>query len=291
MQFPVIEIKLGDKEYPKLLAQIHDPPERLYCRGNIGLFNTFCFSVVGTRKITSYGKEATENIVAGLAGSGMTIVSGLAFGVDSAAHQEALDNDIPTVAVLGTGVDDKSIYPNTNLPLAKKIMENNGLIISEYPIGSTGHRGSFPARDRIISGLSKGVLVVEAPEKSGALITSKFATEQNRDVFAVPGNIFSFSSAGPNMLIQRGAKPVFSAQDILGSYYENLELDLAPKKNISTKDPIQQKILDILDDKGELTTDEVIRSSELETSSVISALSILDIKGLIKLRNNKYRIK
>ena len=290
MQFPVIEIKLGDKEYPKLLAQIHDPPERLYCRGNIGLFNTFCFSVVGTRKITSYGKEATENIVAGLAGSGMTIVSGLAFGIDATAHQEALDNDVPTIAVLGTGVDDKSIYPNTNLPLARKIMENNGLITSEYPTGSTGHRGSFPARDRIISGLSKGVLIVEAPKKSGALITSKFAAEQNRDVFAVPGNIFSLNSMGPNMLIQKGAKPVFSAQDILGAYYENLELNLEPKKNISTKDPIQKKILDILDEKGELTADEIIRSAELDASLILTALSMLEMKNKVKQRVGKYTI-
>ena len=289
MSFPVIEIKSKTKQYPKLLAQITDSPKQLYCRGNIKLLNSFCIGIVGTRKFTSYGKEATEHIVIGLADSRVTIVSGLAFGVDSVAHQTALDNGLPTIAVLGTGIDDKSIYPNSNLTLAQEILKNEGLIVSEYPPGSKGYKGNFPARNRIISGLSKGVLIVEAPEKSGALITTAFATEQNRDVFAVPGNIFSLNSKGPNMLIQRGAKPVFSAQDILGTYYQNLELNLQPKSHISTKDPAERTILAILDEKGEQTMDEIIRGSGIEAPQILAAISMLEIRGRIKQRSGKYQ--
>lgn len=289
MTFPVVKIALGNKSYSKLLAQIHNPPKQLYCRGNIKLLNSFCFGVVGTRKLTAYGKEATEKIVSGLAGSGMTIVSGLAMGVDAIAHQTALDNDLPTIAVLGSTVDDNGIGPRVNFNLAKDILKNNGLLISESAKQSEVYKGNFALRDRIISGLSKGVLVVEAPEKSGALITTRFATEQDRDVFAVPGNIFSINSQGPNMLIRGGAKPVFSAEDILGNYYQNLELNLESKNDISTKDPVHQKILAILDEKGELTTDEIISLVELEVSRVIASLSMLELKNKIKQKNGKYQ--
>ncbi len=290
MTFPIIEIKLKDKEYPKLLAQIADPPKQLYCRGNVRLLNTFCLGVVGTRKLTAYGKQATEEIIAGLSGHDITIVSGLAFGIDAIAHQTALESNLPTIAVLGTGIDDKSIYPNTNLPLAKEILKNDGLIVSEYPEGTEGYKSNFPARNRIISGLSKGVLVVEAPLISGALITTRFATEQNRDVFAVPGNIFSPNSKGPNMLIQKGAKPVFSAEDILGAYYQNAEFNLEPKKDISTKNPAEKKILDILDEKDGLTSDEIISLTKLETSQVIAALSMLEMKNKVRQKSGKYFI-
>src|SRR3989344_4575302 len=155
-------------------------------------------------------------------------------GIDAVAHQTALDNDLPTIAVLGSTVDDAGIGPRVNFFLAQEILKNGGLLISEYKKRSEVFSSNFAVRDRITSGLSKGVLVIEAPEKSGALITTKFATEQNRDVFAVPGNIFSPNSKGPNMLIKGGAKPVFSADDILGSYYQNLEFKLESKKNIST---------------------------------------------------------
>lgn len=288
MPFPITKINLGDKNYPKLLAQIADPPKQLYCRGNIKLLNSFCFSVVGTRKLTSYGKEATEHIVSGLADSGMTIVSGLAMGIDAVAHQAALDNDLPTIAVLGSTIDDNGIGPRVNLNLAQEILKNNGLLISEYSKRADVHRNNFAIRDRITSGLSKGVLVIEAPLISGALITTKYATEQNRDVFALPGNIFSPNSKGPNMLIQKGAKPVFSAEDILGAYYQNLELNLEPKNDISTKNPVHKKILDILDEKGELTADEIISLTELEVSQVIAALSMLEIRNKIKQKKGKY---
>lgn len=290
MDYPIKEIGLNNKEYPKLLKQISDPPKQLYCRGNISLLNTFCFGVVGTRKLTNYGKEATVMIVSGLVENNITIVSGLALGIDTIAHQAALDNSLSTIAVLGTGIDDKTIYPGENFKLAKNILSKGGLIMSEYPAKTSGFRGNFPARNRIISGLSRGVLVIEAPEKSGALITTKHAIDQNRDIFALPGNIFSTNSRGPNMLIQKGAKPVFSAEDIIGAYYQNLKFNLEPKKNISTKNPVEKKILDILDEKGESTTDDIIRESEAEASQILATLSMLEIKNRIKnLGNGKYR--
>src|SRR3989344_1975518 len=290
MNFPITELKLKDKEYSKLLAQIADPPKQLYCRGNTKLLNGFCFSVVGTRKLTAYGKEATEHIISGLAGSGMTIVSGLAMGIDAVAHQSALDNDLPTIAVLGSTVDDRWIGPQVNFNLAKEILKNNGLLISEYKKSGEIIRANFAIRDRIISGLSKGVLVVEGAEKSGSLITAKSALDQNRDVFAVPGNIFSPVSRGTNWLLKIGAKAVTSAEDILEEYAKNPKLKLEIKSDISTKDPIQQKILDILDEKSELTGDEIIREAGIDTSQVIAALSMLEIKNRIKQKNNKYSI-
>ncbi len=288
MSFPIKEIKIGNKHYSKLLAQIADPPEKLYYRGNIELLNTFCFSVVGTRKITSYGKEATEHIIAGLVGTNWTIVSGLALGVDAVAHQAALDNDLPTIAVFGSTIDDEGIAPKTNFLLAQEILNNNGLLISEYNDPSFIKNFNFAVRDRIISGLSKGVLVVEGAEKSGSLITAKSAADQNRDVFAVPGNIFSMVSKGTNELIKTGAKMVTSANDILEEYDKNLELDINIKKNISTKDPVQIKILDILNEKGELSVDEIIRETNLETSQTLAAISMLELKGVIKQRQGKY---
>ena len=290
MTHEIITIKIGKEGYPKLLAQIPSPPKQLYCRGNTNLLNTFCFGVVGTRKLTAYGKEAAEHIINGMQESGITIVSGLAFGVDAIAHQAALNNNLPTIAVLGSGVDDKSIYPVSNLPLAKKVLKEDGLIISEYPEGTKGYKAHFPARNRIISGISKGILVVEAQEKSGSLITARSALEQGRDVFAVPGSIFALNSRGPHFLIQNGAKPVFTAEDILAGYNMNLELPLKPKINISTKDPSEKMILDILDKNGEMIGDEIIRTSGLEVLTAMAALSMLEINGRIKQRNDKYQL-
>lgn len=289
MQHPIIEVSAKSKDYSRLLSQIADPPKLLYCRGNIKLLNSFCFGVVGTRKITAYGKEATQNIVSGLSGNDITIVSGLALGVDAVAHQTSLDNGLPTIAVLGSTVDDAGIGPRTNLFLAKDILKNNGLLISEYKDARNINKSNFAIRDRIISGLSVGVLIVEGAERSGSLITAKSAADQNRDVFAVPGSIFSSVSAGTNGLIKDGAKMVTSANDILEEYEKNLKLELRSKSNISTKNPIEQKILDILDEHGELSGDEVIRESTEDASRILAALSMLEIKGLIKKKSEKYQ--
>src|SRR3989338_10271106 len=185
MSWPVVQVDFGKESFPKLLSQIHDPPKQLYCRGNISLLNSSCLAVVGTRKLTSYGREIAQQIVRDLANNGFTIVSGLALGIDAVVHQATLDCGGKTIAVLGGGVGDRNIGPKTNFHLAQDILKNDGLLVSEYSDKDEIFALNFAIRDRIISGLSRGVLVIEADEKSGALITAKCALDQNRDVFAV----------------------------------------------------------------------------------------------------------
>ncbi|PIR71606.1 MAG: DNA-protecting protein DprA, partial [Candidatus Nealsonbacteria bacterium CG10_big_fil_rev_8_21_14_0_10_37_25] len=197
-------INIQDKNYPKLLKEIKDPPEILYVRGEILPDDSF-FAVVGTRMASSYGKQVALEIAGDLAEAGLTIVSGMAPGIDTFCHQATLERKGRTIAVLGTGLDEKSIYPQSNLKLAEKILKTGGALISEYPPGTPGSKFTFPQRNRIISGLSLGVLVVEAKQKSGALITAHHAFSQNRKVFAVPGPIHSSNSKGPHYLIKKGA--------------------------------------------------------------------------------------
>lgn len=287
----IIEIKKKDERFPQILREIHNCPEQLYCRGNIELLNNNCFGVVGTRKLTSYGKETAIMITRDLSHY-FTIVSGLALGIDAVAHRATLDAKEKTIAVLGSGVDDANIYPNTNFRLAMDILANDGLIISEYAPGTHATEYTFPQRNRIISGLSKGVLIIEADKESGSLITAQLAVDQNRDVFAVPGSIFSSKSLGPNKLIQTGAKLVMSAGDILEEYNKNPELFEKKKMTISTENPVEKKILAILNDSGKLHIDEIIRKSDEETSVVVSALSMMEIRGIIEnIQNFFYRLK
>jgi len=208
------KITIKDKDYPKLLKNISNPPEILYVRGTI-LSEENCFAVVGTRMASAYGKQVASEIAGELSEAGLTIVSGLAPGIDTFSHRVVVEKKKRTIAVLGTGLDEKSIYPKENINLAKKILENNGCLISEYPPGTPGSKFTFPQRNRIISGLSLGVLVIEAKQKSGALITTNFASLQNRKVFAVPGSIYCLNSKGCNYLIKNGAKLVENAKDIL----------------------------------------------------------------------------
>jgi len=290
MSWPVVQVDFGKESFPKLLSQIHDPPKQLYCRGNISLLNSSCLAVVGTRKLTSYGREITQQIVRDLVNNGFTVVSGLALGIDAIAHQATIDCGGKTIAVLGGGVGDKNIGPRTNFPLAQNILKNDGLLVSEYSNEEKIFASNFAVRDRIISGLSLGVLVIEADEKSGALITSKCALDQNRDVFAVPGSVLSPKSVGPNTLIQSGAKLVMNAYDIINEYQENLQLFSDKKKGVLTKNPTERKIVDLLDEHGILFVDDIIRMSGTETSTVSVSLSMLEIRGIIKnLGNGKYR--
>jgi DNA processing protein len=290
MSWPIKQITAGEEIYPKLLGQIHDFPKQLYCRGNISLLNSSCFAVVGTRKLTSYGREITQQIVKDLANNGFTVVSGLALGIDAIAHQATMDCGGKTIAVLGGGVGNKNIGPRTNFPLAQNILKNDGLLVSEYSDEEKIFASNFAVRDRIISGLSLGVLVIEADEKSGALITAKCALDQNRDVFAVPGSVLSPKSVGPNTLIQSGAKLVMNAYDIINEYHENLQLFSDKKKNVLTKNPTEKKIVDLLDEHGILFIDDIIRRSGIETSIISVSLSMLEIRGIIKhLGNGKYR--
>lgn len=209
------EISIESNEYPEQLRNIYDAPLKLYVLGNKVLLKQKGIAIVGSRKATEYGKKVALQLSKKLSENGINIISGLALGIDTCAHLGTLQqNNIgKTIAVLGSGLDE--IYPKQNIKLAKNIIENGGCIITEYPLGTKPEKLNFPQRNRIISGLSKGVVVVEASEKSGSLITSEFALEQGREVFAVPGNILNFTSVGTNNLIKQGAKLVTNYMDIL----------------------------------------------------------------------------
>lgn len=205
-------ISIEDEEYPNLLRQIYDPPISLYIKGNKDILNRPSMAIVGCREASDYGKKAAKYFAYNLANQNINIISGLAKGVDSYAHIGTLSTCGKTVAVVGNGLD--TVYPTENKYLFERILENRGAIISEYPLGIKAEKMNFPARNRIISGMSKGVIVIEAKEKSGTLITVDFALEQGRDVYVVPGNINSINSVGTNELIKQGAKMVTTYKEI-----------------------------------------------------------------------------
>jgi DNA processing protein len=272
------KINTKNKDYPRLLKEIKNPPETLYFRGRI-LPKENCFAIVGTRRFSSYGKQIALELAGDLAEAGLTIVSGLAPGIDTFSHQAALEKKGRTIAVLGTGLDEKSIYPQSNLKLAKKIIETGGALISEYPPETRGTQFTFPQRNRIISGLSIGVLIVEAREKSGALITANHAFSQNRKVFATPGPIHSSTARGCHYLIKTGAKLVDNVNDILK------ELNL-PQKELSSfyggETQEENLILKALKEEA-LYIDKIIEKTKLSAAVVSSILATLEIKG--KIRN------
>ena len=279
-------ISIEDKNYPKLLKEIKDPPKILYYLGELKPQEN-CFAIVGTRRYSPYGKQVALEIAGDLAEAGLTIVSGLAPGIDTFAHTATIERNKRTIAVLGTGLDEKSIYPQSNLKLAQKILETGGCLISEYPPGTSGAKFTFPQRNRIISGLSRGILVVEAKEKSGALITASFAFSQKRKIFAVPGPIYSSNSKGCHYLIKKGAKLVENANDILQEL--NL-LCLTPSIKQSGENEEENFILDALKE-GALYIDEIIKRTKLPAATVASTLAILEIKGKVKnLGGNIYAI-
>jgi len=272
-------ILITEKNYPILLKEIQPAPPLLYIRGQKDVLNTASIAIVGTRKMSTYGANACEEISSGLAQNGITVVSGLAFGVDAIAHNSALSNAGRTIAVLASDLDNFSISPRSNFNLAQKIMET-GALISEYPLGIGVQKGNFIARNRIISGLSLGTLVVEADSESGALITSSYALEQNREVFAIPGSIFSPVTRGTNQLIKAGAKLVNSVHDILDEL--NLQTNNLPdQKIIIETNEIETQILNFLT-KEPLHIDELIKTVKLAPAVINANLTLLEIKGRVK---------
>ena len=215
-------ISIQDKLYPTLLKTIYGAPIVIYIRGDEKILNDPCLAIVGCRKASIYGKKVAKDFAYNLSKDGFTIVSGLAKGIDSCAHIGTIEARRKTIAVLGNGLD--TIYPKENLKLSEKILEYGGAIISEYPLGTEPKKENFPARNRIISGLSNGILVVEAKEKSGTLITTDFALDQGRDVFVIPGNIDSENSFGTNELIKQGAKLVTNCEEIVEEYQLGTDL-------------------------------------------------------------------
>lgn len=281
------KITIKDSDYPKILKEIHDPPKTLYLRGGFKDEDKIAVGVVGTRNYTSYGKRVTENIAGDLAEAGVTIVSGLAKGIDTFAHKAALERGGRTIAVLGSAADSKSLYPSCNRGLANKVAQN-GAVISEYPSGTKSEKWFFPQRNRIISGLSLGVLVVEAPGKSGALITAACALDQNREVFAIPGSIYSENSIGTNRLIKMGAKLVTCANDIL----EELNLPVVEEKRKTFKpETKEEKVLLGVLTKKPIHIDEIVKQGKLNSGMVSSTLTMLELKGTVKNIGGEYYIK
>lgn len=270
-----------DEEYPLSLNYIFDKPPVLYYRGNINYEDELPIAIVGSRKSTAYGKWVCEKFTKELVDLGVTIVSGLALGIDAIAHKTALENGGRTIAILGNGLD--VVYPSRNGKLYDEISKN-GVVMSEFPIGTQPLAYNFPQRNRIISGLSKAIIVIEAKEKSGSLITAHHALEQGKDVFAVPGNINSIYSGGTNKLIKDGAFPLLSLDDILEEV-SDLRLRAMDKKSedldYSTLSETEIKIVNLLKD-GPVHSDILVYKTGLDASTVISILTILELKGIIK---------
>lgn len=219
MMYAIQEITIGSSQYPTLLQHIASPPARLYVRGDTNLLSSqHLLAVVGSRRATLYGSQCVAYLLPDVLECGVIIVSGLAFGIDSIGHKICVDLGRPTIAVLGSGADDDSVTPRSHLTLAHKILEGGGLIVSEYPPGTPALPHQFPARNRIIAGLSHITLIIQAREHSGSLITARLALESNRDVLAVPGPITDPLCRGSNTLIRDGAQPVLCAQDILNAF-------------------------------------------------------------------------
>jgi DNA processing protein len=277
-RYGVTAFASDDPEYPSRLKEIYDFPPVLYVRGEITSQDEWCVAIVGTRRATVYGRQVTEEIVTDLARGKITIVSGLARGIDTIAHHAALEAGGRTLAVVASGLD--IVYPSENANLARRIVEA-GALVSEYPLGTKPRADNFPRRNRIMSGLCLGTLVVEAGETSGALITARMALEQNREVFAVPGSILSPASTGTNRLIQEGAKLVLDYTDILR------ELNLmAVERQIEMKELLpatETESLLLKQIKHEPThIDEICRLSGLTAAAVSSTLAMMELKGMVK---------
>ncbi len=271
-----------DEGYPARLKEIYDYPPLIYVRGSLLPQDEWCLAVVGTRRATVYGRQVTEEIVADLARSKIAIVSGLARGIDSVAHRTALEAGGRTIAIFACGLD--TVYPSENANLARSIIQQ-GALITEYPLGTKPRAENFPRRNRIMSGMSLGVLIVEADETSGAIITAHMALEQDRDVFAIPGSILSPVSRGTNHLIQEGAKLVRDYTDILEELNLTTVAHQIEMKEIIPPSDTEASLLKQLSTEP-THIDEVCRSSGLPISTVSSALTMMELKGMVKQTGN-----
>ena len=269
--------KLTPEKFPTLLKEINDPPKELYIQGPYPSETNKFLTVVGSRRISPYGKVACEKLISGLRGYPVVIISGLAMGTDAAAHESAIENNLATIAVPGSGLDPRVLYPRTNVRLAEKILEKGGCLLSEYAPDFQATPWSFPRRNRIMAGLAHATFVIEAEKKSGTLITSKLATEYNRDVLALPGPITSSLSEGPNMLIRLGATPITSSENIL----EVLGFKVEEKKEKDFSDCTEEEkmILDAL--ASPISRDSLIRLLGWPAHKTNITLASLELNGYI----------
>jgi DNA processing protein len=279
---------ISPDKFPERLTEMPDAPTKLYTRGKIPPWEKRKFlTVVGSRKWSNYGKQAVNHLVGGLAGYPVVVVSGLAMGIDSLAHEAALAASLATVAVLPSGLDWSALYPRTNHHLARQILSSSGTLISENEPEHKAELWDFPKRNRIMVGLSHAVLVIEGQEKSGTMITARLASEYNRELLALPGSIFAIGSAGPHMLMRLGAAPARNSRDILtalGINHESPAATMAVKHDLS---PDERRVFEIL--REPLPRDELMRTLALPTSSANVILTALEIKGLIVEELGKVR--
>jgi len=267
-----------DKEYPARLKEINQPPPVLYIRGEYLPDDLFAVAIVGTRRVTPYGRQVTEELASFLASNGITVVSGLARGVDAIAHQSALKVGGRTIGVLGSGVD--VIYPPEHAKLAGEMMER-GAVVSDYAPGTPPDASNFPPRNRIISGLSLAVVAVEAGETSGALITAEFAAEQGREIFAVPGSIFAPQSKGTNKLIQNGAQPLLSVNDIMQALDFTRIGEHKAARKVLPADETESRLLNVLSAEP-LHVDEIRSQTDLPIERVSATLALMELKGMVR---------
>lgn len=267
-----------DELYPPRLKEIEQPPPVLYARGEITLDDHYAVAIVGTRRVTPYGRQIAEDLAAFLAGQGITVVSGLARGVDAVAHSAALKAGGRTIAVLGSGVD--KIYPPEHLQIAEKMMKQ-GAVVSDYAVGTPPESANFPPRNRIIAGLSMATVVVEAGETSGALITAEFAAEQGREVFAVPGSILAPQSKGANKLIQQGAHPLLSPQDLTQALNLTRTGDFKAARKAIPADALEAQLLAALGAEP-VHVDEIRNATGLPIEKVSATLTLMELKGMVR---------
>ena len=272
-----VRIDMDSVEYPARLRDIPDPPKQLYCTGNTDLLSERSIGVVGARKNTVYGKNVALMIGRRLAESGLVVTSGLALGIDGYSHEGALEADGRVIGVLGSGIDHMT--PQRNRSLMMRGLDNGGLVVSEYPPEEEGFKGNFPARNRIISGLSEVLVVVEAGLDSGSLITAKHASEQGRTVYAVPGNINSQTSIGCNLLIRDGAVPLIIIDDLIR------DIGATPAKTAAVNrdlDSDEQKIFEVVREMSGATMEEIIRGTGFSPGLANSLVTVMEIKGIVE---------
>jgi DNA processing protein len=280
-------VTINDSNYPFNLTDLDDAPLVLYIKGKLKSSDVNAVAIVGSRKMTSYGREVTERFALELANFGVTIVSGLAFGIDVVAHKASLAAGGRCIAVLASGLDQ--ITPCTNEWLGIKIIKSGGALVSEYPLGTVPHRSFFPFRNRIISGLSKAVLIVEGMRKSGTLHTASHAAKQGREVFAIPGQITSPMSGAPHFLIKRGAKMTTSVEDVMDELDMQLKVDKDMVEKVLPTDENELRLLEILASEA-LHLDEIARASTLKVGDVSARLTVMELKGLVKnIGNGVYK--
>lgn len=274
-----LKILEGNK-IPKILREIPQPPQKLYLAGELPPRGTVFLAVVGSRKATTYGKDAVRKLILGLKGYPIAIVSGLAVGIDALSHETALDAGLFAVGFPGSGLSAEAFFPPTSLKLAQKILDSGGCLLSEFEPNSRAQYYYFPMRNRLVAGLSQAALIIEAQEKSGSLITARMALDYNREVLAVPGNINSENSRGTNRLIRQGATPVTSSDDILEALGFAIDQKSKQQNLFDDATPEEKAILKVLTEP--LARDELIRAMRMPVGVANAMLSIMEIKGLIK---------